>query len=908
MKITKHLFLSLVVTFISCSLHGRPLSIAHHSNVTTSFKEINGFEACKLVDGITAVEKAGNWMTAEKEGWIQLSWASNKSINKIVFYNYPLEAGQITKGKVLFSDNSSIDVNFPADGTAISIEFPTKITDYVRFIPLNDGKKIMGLSEIEIFPAPDQFEDYVSWVDPYIETNKGRFFFFITGSRPFGLVSAAPMTINGNNNGGGYAYKSTEILGFPQIHSWTISGINLMPTLASIDPTLGENNWKSAFKHDDEIVQPGYHRVYLKDHNVWVEQTSTDRVSFYNFTWTKDTLAQILLSLGGKLGNSSMTDAKVKRMNNTEFEGSVSSIDRAYNVGPIDVKLFFVIQFDKPFQSFNGWDEKVISKDIFNLRTNNGGVASIFEVKSGEEIKMKIAVSYTSIENARKNLVAECNTWDFNKVQKESRDTWNDWLGKINVEGGTDAQRIKFYTDLWHVLLGRQKINDVSGDYPDRTEGPRYGIHGYLTDAVFKIKNVGENKDGTLKHNMYNSDAFWLTQWNLNVLWGLAWPEIQDDMSASMLAYANNGKLLPRGPAGGGYTYIMTGCPATNLIVSAYMKGVLTKADANNAFEMIKINHFPGGMLGGGEFFKHDLEFYIENGWWPDNAGITIEASFQDWGAAQMAKKMGNNEDYLYFMRRSESWKKCYNAEQKLLFPVNREGDFVHADPLHHWGFVEANAWQATWGVSHDIPGLARLMGGNTVLVNKLDYAFKKAQDSDFVYSYSEGYVSYANQPGCSNAHVFNYAKAPWLTQYWVRKVKEQAYGGITPDIGYGGHDEDQGQMGGVSALMAIGLFSIIGTESIVPFYEITSPIFDKITISLDKKYYDGDKFEIITHDNKKDNFYIQKAKLNNKPLKDFWFTHDVYSRGGKLEIWLGPKPNKKWGVKNQPPINSVMN
>jgi putative alpha-1,2-mannosidase len=163
--------------------------------------------------------------------------------------------------------------------------------------------------------------------------------------------------------------------------------------------------------------------------------------------------------------------------------------------------------------------------------------------------------------------------------------------------------------------------------------------------------------------------------------------------------------------------------------------------------------------------------------------------------------------------------------------------------------------------------------------------------------------VSYANQPGLSNAHVFNYAGKPWLTQYWVRKVKEQAYGGITPDLGYGGHDEDQGQMGALSALMSIGLFSLQGNASVTPVYEITSPVFDSITIKLDPKYYKGSTFTIITHNNSKENTYIQKARLNGKELNDFWFTHEDFAKGGTLEIWLGNEPNKNWGIGSLPPV-----
>ena len=301
---------------------------------------------------------------------------------------------------------------------------------------------------------------------------------------------------------------------------------------------------------------------------------------------------------------------------------------------------------------------------------------------------------------------------------------------------------------------------------------------------------------------MYNSDAFWLTQWNLNILWGLAWPSVLDDFAACLIQYADNGGLLPRGPCGGGYSRIMTGCPATNLIVSAYMKGLLKKTEARHAFTVMKRNHMPGGMLG-------IDDFYLENGYYADNAGITIEANFQDWALSQMAQQLGYPEEATYFLKRSQGWKQLFDPEKKLIFPKDRQGNWKHRNPLSGDGWVEANAWQATWSVSHGIPDLIELMGGKDVLCDKLNYAFEQAADDDFVYGYSGGYISYANQPGVSNAHVFSWAGKPWLTQYWVRRVRAQAYGAVTPDRGYGGHDEDQGQMGGISALMAIGLFSL---------------------------------------------------------------------------------------------------
>lgn len=879
------------------SLQASSVNIASKAEITASTKLNSNYAPENVADGIIGVKNMGEWACEGKTTdwgyirfpWIQLQWGQEKTIDRIVLYDRPSEEEYTAGGKLIFSDGTVIWVDqIPNNGTAKEIKFLPKTISWVKFETTDGNGKDLGFSEIEVYQTPND-NDYTSWVDPYIETNRGRYLFFITGSRPFGMVGAAPLTRNKNQNGGGYNYNENEILGFEQIHSWMLGGLEIMPASTTIDPRKGEKSWKSKFSHASEQVAPGYQRVYLQDPKTWVEFTATERVSFYRFRFTQKMSTQIITNLGGFVSNITMANAKVKKVNNTELEGSFSTVNRYWG-GPKDVKVFFVLKFDKPFEQLDGWKGNNNYKNIDELAGDGVGVAPQYKVDAGETLQMKIGISYTSITNAKANLKTECNHWDFDKTKRETLDEWNDWLGKIKVEGGTSAQKTKFYTDLWHVLLGRQKINDVSGDYPDRTSGKREGT---FTDAQLKIRKLPKDKNGNLKFNMYNSDAFWLTQWNLNVLWGLAWPEVMDEMSASMVQYAKNGYLLPRGPCGGGYSYIMTSSPTTNLIASTYQKGLLTKVNSKEAYEKVKQNLLPGGMLGD----KKDINFYTRKGYWPNNAGITIEANFQDYALSQMALKMGKKKDYKFFYNRSKGWRNLFNPTQNLIFPKDKTGKFMHNDPLSGEGWVEANAWQATWGVSQDIGTLAKLMKGNDSLCKKLNYAFEQGEKNDFVYAYNDGYVSYANQPGCSNAHVFNYAGKPWLSQYWVRKVNEQAYGGTTPDLGYGGHDEDEGQMGGVSALMSIGIFSLKGNVSEKPVYEITSPVFDKITITLDPAYYKGKEFLITTHNNSVKNMYILKAYLNGKNWNHFWFNHDQFQQGGKLDLYLGPHPNKAWGV-----------
>ena len=638
-----------------------------------------------------------------------------------------------------------------------------------------------------------------------------------------------------------------------------------------------------------------------------MEQTAADRVSMYRITYAgkEQTTAQILCNLGGFIGTTTMIDAKVTRKSAYELEGTVNTEGRIWG-GPESVKVYFVLKFDKPMVQMDRWDDSTFTADVKELDASgheltprfknphgyqnapSTGVSANYVMNTGDQVQLKCAVSYTSMENARLNMASEVKDWDFDKQRKASQKEWDEYLGRIDVKGGTSQQRIKFYTDLWHALLGRHKIDDWSGDYPDYTQGKRVG--SATVDIKYRTLSLPKGKDNKPLFHMYNSDAFWLTQWNLNILWGMAWPEIQDDFAACLVQYSENGGLLPRGPNIGGYSYIMTGCPATPLITSAYQKGLLTKVDPKKAYEHMKRNHEGGGMLG----TKDQISFYVKNGYYPYSAGKTLEAAFQDWSLGQMALKMGKKKDYEYYKKRASGWTALYNPEQKLIFPKKRDGQWLHTDPLKGGGWVESNAWQATWSVSHDIDRLAELMGGKAELCKKLNYAFEMAEPQSFVYSYSSGYVSYANQPGCSNAHVFNYAGAPELSQYWVRQVAEKAYGAITPDLGYGGHDEDQGQMGGVSALMAMGLFSLKGNCSTEPVYEVTSPVFDEITIKLSPDYYTGKEFKIKTYNNSKENCYIQSKKLNGKALDEFWFYHKDFAKGGLLEIYLGDQPAKK--------------
>lgn len=896
----------LLQTALSAAVYATSDNIAPLARVSAS-SSAEGYEARLAVDGKARIFGRNEWRSTGTTNFyglieypsITLEWEKPYTINEVVLYDRPDTGSHTASGILHFSDGTDIKVfGIPNDGRPQSVKFPSRIVRWIRFEATDADGTEPGLSEIEVFTAGDSRSDFVSKVDPYIESARGRYFFFVTGSRPFGMIGAAPLTRNKNQYGGGYNYNSTEVLGFPQVHDWMLSGVTLMPTTGDIRPSDGEQGWKSPFTHEGEIVRPGYHRVYLERYHLWVEQTASDRVSFYRFTYCgeKDNIINLLMNLGGYVSTSTMTEADVYRISDREIAGTVSTGGRLWG-GPDQIRIHYAIRFEKPFGQMDGWDGEKTYRDIDRLQgtgkliaRNPGmsyydaqttGVSVTHNVQTGDTILVKCAISYTSRENAIANLDSELTHWDFEKARNAAREEWNSYLGRIEVKGGTEEQQTKFYTDLWHALLGRHKIDDADGSYPDYTDGKRQGSS--TTDIHYRTRTLPKDKKGKTKFHMYSSDAFWLTQWNLNILWGLAWPEIQDDFAACLVQYARNGGLLPRGPVAGGYSYIMNGCPATPLITSAYQKDILTKVPAQEAFRHMAANHKGGGMLGSPE----EIDHYNRLGYFPEEAGKTLEASFQDWALGQMASRMGKKKEAGFYDRRSHSWTTLFHKEKKLVFPKRADGSWLHTDALNGWGWTEANSWQATWSVSHDIDSLSALMGGKENAARMLNHAFEQAAPQSFVFGYNDGYVSYANQPGCSNAHVFNHLDAPRLCQYWVRQVNEKAYGATTPDKGYGGHDEDQGQMGGVSALMSIGLFSLTGTCDMEPYYDITSPVFDEIIIHLSPDYYSGKEFRIKAYHNSAENCYIGKKLLNGRTFNGFRLSHKDFAQGGILELWM---------------------
>jgi len=739
----------------------------------------------------------------------------------------------------------------------------------------------------------------VEWANPLIDTANRRFFFLSSACRPFGMVNLSPDTVPSGAWTGGYRYTEEWIHWFSHVHAWQLSGLPVLPTTGPFRGHRGSDEYKSRFSHDKEIVRPGYHSVFLEDYGVRAELTATDRVGFHRYTFPRSDESCILFDLGAEVGPTAMSDCAVRRVGDRELEGYVEN--DATRRRPRPTRIFFVAVFDRPFESFGGWKGGEVLEDMDSVSGKESGVFVRYATGSGDVIRMKVALSYCGVEGARRNLEAELPHGDFDRVRADAESVWDRWLSRIEVEGGTDAQKTKFYTDLYHALLGRRKASDVDGAYSDRTGDEQV------------IRQIPPGEDGKPFYEHHNSDAFWGAQWTLNVLWPMVYPEVTHHFCNTLVDVYKNGGLIPRGPCAGNYSFVMTAATSTPVLVSAYQKGVRT-FDIEKAYEGMVKNHLPGGLMSKAGYEHHTcigggVEYYMERGYVPlgiqadafhlSGAGQTLEYAYCDWCLAQMADALGKEEEFETFMARARNYRNLYDPETGFMRPRKMDGSRLEDfDPMSPEGWVEGNGWQYLWHVPHDPEGLIRLMGDREVFVRRLNEVFEKAEMHDFVAPHGEhheNYLDYGNQPSTYIAHLFNYAGAPWLSQKWVRRIMERAKSDVTPYGGYGG-DEDQGQMGTLNALMAMGLFSVNGGCGREPFYEITSPIFDRIVLHLDPKYYAGETFVIETENNRPGNLYIQSASLNGEPLGRPWFYHRELARGGVLKITLGEHSNERWG------------
>ena len=433
------------------------------------------------------------------------------------------------------------------------------------------------------------------------------------------------------------------------------------------------------------------------------------------------------------------------------------------------------------------------------------------------------------------------------------------------------------------------------------------------------------NTKGAPARPFLDADGLWGSQWNLNILWSLVYPEYGNWMAETFLDYYRNAGMMSRCSWGGNYSYVMVGDHTVPLL-AALMSTGRASFDPVLAYAASRKNAFPGGIRdragyeagpapsGGG------IDLYIGLGYVPveianrgdgfhrGGTSMTLEYAYQDWCIASMAKKLGKDADNELFMKRSENWRNVFDSLAGWARPRHENGDWDKpfypvsiGGKFNSPGFIEGNSATYSFYVPQNVKGLISEMGGNDAFINKLDSNFIKAKPYRFITPHGEhgtGWIDYENQPSCEMAHLFSFAGAPWKTQYWVRQVKDIAFGGTDPYSGYNG-DEDQGQLGALGVLMAIGLFDVQGCVGESPDLEITSPVFDKTILKIPSLNDPGmtSSFEIIAKRENADDIYIQNVRLNGKSWNSFRLPVSEFFKGGKLEIDLGREPNKNWGI-----------
>lgn len=762
-------------------------------------------------------------------------------------------------------------------------------------------------------------ESVLKYVDPDIGTAHSRWFFYTPAAVPYGMAKLAPSTNGhyGNPSGWeavGYDTRQNSIEGFVHFHEWQVGGISYMPTTGKLITVPGDlerkqPGYRSAFNRKNQVSQPGYYKVLLDDYQVTAELTATKRVGFQRYTFPQKDQSHIILDIGNKQGESDIvTNASIKMVDDTHFEGFVYTYPKYVKIYDPEgtVNMYIYGELSKKPQSITAFNGEKIRDNQREATRAGAGLALNYQTAKGETIEVKTGLSYTSIANAKQNFMAEAKNLSFDNAKKEAQQIWQQELEKIYVDDVDTINKKKFYTGLFHALLGRGIASDVNGDYPK---------HGGKTGRLPAQSNKG------LKAEFINTDAIWGGFWNITQLWSLSYPEWYGSFVNTQLQLYKDRGWFGDGIANSEFVSGVGTNFVGLAVVGAYNTGI-RNYDVKLAYEAVRANElaYKRRPLGAG---KLDTKAFIDYGYVPffdqsgrdfvtDSTGSnfagshTLEYSYSAFAAAQMAKAIGKQADYKQFIKLSNGWKQIFNSTSKLMQPKRANGNFIDKfDPYQPWrGFQEGNAVQYTFYVPHNPAGLIAAIGQDN---------FNKRLDSIFTVSEKQGFgggktidafaginsiYNHGNQPNLHISWLFNFSGKPWLTQKWTRLIGNDFYG--HEEIhGYGyGQDEDQGQLGSWYVLNSLGLFDVKGFTDSKPIIQFGSPLFASANVKLGN----GKVLTIKTVNNSASNMYIQSAEFNGKPLDNCWMYLDELTKGGELKFVMGPKPNTAWGVKTPPP------
>ncbi|BFP42530.1 GH92 family glycosyl hydrolase [Flavobacteriaceae bacterium GF1] len=709
----------------------------------------------------------------------------------------------------------------------------------------------------------------VDHVNPMIGTSN----FGTTNPGPIavrGMANVSPFNVAGEQNlplekdsrwlSTPYVHENTFLTGFSHVN---LSGVGC-PELGVIlaMPTTGllqTDHLEYGTTYSDEVSKAGYYTNTLDKYGIKVEATATTRVGVSRYTFPAGK-ANILLNLG--LGLTNEQGGQLRMVAPDEIEGIRSVGSFCYYKPEEAYPVYFVARLSRPVDEFGLWKKpaKYVGAEAewmgYNGKTrlmkgytqevvgDSIGAYVRYNFNTPTQVELRVGVSYVSIENARENLEKETRDKSFEQILATTREEWDQYLSRITVEGGTKDDKTIFYTALYHALIHPSTLNDHNGDYP----------------------KMGTRETLRTKDTRFTVFSLWDTYRNLHQLMSLVYPKQQSDMVKSMLQVYDESGWLPKWELNATETTTMVGDPAGIVIADTYLKGI-RDFDVEKAYTAMckSADQLENNPL------RPGIKDYLEKGYLTTkttNSGsvsTTQEYNITDFSLSQLAKELGKTADYKRFKKRSLSYRQLFDKEFKLLRPKNDDGSWLTpynpetgANFVKNLGFIEGNAWQYTFMVTHDIKGLEKLMGGRKSFVDQLQKVFDNNQ------------FDMANEPDIAYPYLFNYMKGEeWRTRKKVSELLE-TYFKNAPD-GLPGND-DTGTMSAWAVFSMMGLYPVVPAE---PVYALVTPTFDAITLHLDERYYTNQKVRIEKKETKDGNAKTWEVLVDGKPHKGYFISHD---------------------------------
>lgn len=694
---------------------------------------------------------------------------------------------------------------------------------------------------------------------------------------PWGMNLWSPQT-GKMGNGWMYTYDADQIRGFKQTHQpspWMndYGQFAIMPVTGKAK--FNQDERASWFSHKSEISKPYYYSVYLADADVTAELAPTERAASFQFTYPKSDSSFIVIDAFDKGSYIKVIPGQNK----------IVGYSTRYSRGKlVDFKNYFVIYVDKPVTFARTWKGNRLVKDSLEITSNHSGAIIGFRTEKGEKVSLKVASSFISLEQAELNLKRELGTDNFETTKLKAKTLWNKTLSKISIEGASIDQARTFYSCLYRTLCFPNKLYEIN--------------------ASGKIVHYSPYNGKILPGYMFGGTGFWDTFRALYPFLNFVYPSINKEMQEGLINDYLEGGFLPEWSSPG-FADIMIGNNSASVVSDAYIKG-LRGYDINTLYEALihgANNEGPMSAVG-----RKGVEYYNSLGYVPYDAGInenaarTLEYAYDDFAIWKLAKALNRpKEEIDLYAKRSQNYRNLFDKQTGLMRGKNKDGSFQSPFNPYKWGdaFTEGNSWHYTWSVFHDVQGLVDLMGGNQQFVNKLDSVFllpPRFDDSYYggvIHEIREmqianmGQYAHGNQPIQHMIYLYNYAGAPWKTQYWARETMNRMYK-ATPD-GYCG-DEDNGQTSAWYIFSALGFYPVCpATDQ----YVLGAPLFKKIMVTLEN----GKQVVINAPRNSDNNRYVNSLRINGKTYSNNWVGHFDLLNGAILEFDMVDKPNTVRGT-----------